>query len=157
MRGTTFDLRFQGVSYFFETQAELALGGWEVFLKLAECRIGDLLRALSMLPLPTITEMPNTPAVLLVLLPRVRSAAAQQAQAVTIVALNALQQELGAAIQVLRVDEETHPAVVRSFDGRGLPAFVLTWHGAELWREQGLPNADGIAALLLSKLTVTPM
>ena len=73
-------------------------------------------------------------------------------QAATLAALNHLQQELGTAIQVLRIDEATHPAVVRSFNGRGLPAFVLTRHGLELWRQQGLPTTDGIAALLLGKL-----
>ena len=29
---------------------------------------------------------------------------------------------------------------------------MLTWHGTELWRAQGLPDEEGIAALLLSKL-----
>ena len=100
-----------------------------------------------------ISGLPADPAVLLVLLPTAVSAAAQQAQSAIVIALGLLQQELGAAIQVLRVDEASHPAVVRSFDGRGLPAFVLTRHGVELWRQQGLPDADGIAALLLSKLS----
>lgn len=73
-------------------------------------------------------------------------------RAATLAALQKLQQELGTAIQVLRIDEATHPAVVRSFNERGLPAFVLARHGTELWRQQGLPTADGMADLLLSKL-----
>ena len=102
---------------------------------------------------PRVSGLPADPAVLLVLLPTAVSAAARQAQSAIAVALGVLQQELGAAIQVLRVDEASHPAVVRSFDGRGLPAFVLTRQGVELWRQQGLPDAEGIAALLLSKLS----
>lgn len=96
--------------------------------------------------------LPAHPAVLLVLLPTALTKAAQQLRAATLAELSRLQHELGAAIQVLQVDEATHPAVVRSFDGRGLPAFVLTRQGVELWRAQGLPDAVGIAALLLSKL-----
>lgn len=95
-------------------------------------------------------------AVLLVLLPIEVLGAAGANRTATLASLARLQLELGAAIQVLRVDEATHPSVVRSFDGRGLPAFVLTRHGVELWRQQGLPDADGIAALLLSKLKVHP-
>ncbi len=103
-----------------------------------------------------VSGLPADPAVLLVLLPTAVLGAAEPGRTATLAALNRLQQELGAAIQVLRVDEATHPAVVRSFDGRGLPAFVLTRHGVELWRQQGLPDADGIAALLLSKLKNFP-
>ncbi len=103
-------------------------------------------------PLPLFAR-PADPAVLLVLLPAASSGAAQ---ALTLAALDELQGQLGAAIQVLPVDEGTHPAVVRSFDGRGVPAWVLTRHGRELWHEQGLPNGEGIVALLLSKLTAPP-
>ena len=95
---------------------------------------------------------PPAPAVLLVLLPVAVSDAARAGRATVLAGLSRLQRQLGAAIQVLRVDEATYPAVVHSFDGEGLPAFVLTWHGTELWRAQGLPDGEGIAALLLSKL-----
>jgi hypothetical protein len=94
-------------------------------------------------------------AVLLVLLPRVGMDKAEQtpvARADTLVLLSELQQSLGAAIRVLRIDEASHPAVVHSFDGRSLPAFVLIRDGAELWRQQGLPQGKQMAALLLSKL-----
>ena len=95
---------------------------------------------------------PPAPAVLLVLLPVAVSDAARAGRATVLAGLSRLQRQLGAAIQVLRVDEATHPAVVHSFDVGGLPAFVLTWHGTELWRAQGLPEEEGMAALLLSKL-----
>ena len=95
---------------------------------------------------------PPAPAVLLVLLPVAVSDAARAGRATVLAGLSRLQRQLGAAIQVLRVDEATHPAVVHSFDVGGLPAFVLTWHGTELWRAQGLPDEEDIAALLLSKL-----
>ena len=95
---------------------------------------------------------PPAPAVLLVLLPVAVSDAARAGRATVLAGLSRLQRQLGAAIQVLRVDEATHPAVVHSFDVGGLPAFVLTWHGTELWRAQGLPDGEGMAALLLSKL-----
>jgi hypothetical protein len=91
--------------------------------------------------------------VLLVLLPPADSAAAQ-----TFVrtALHTLQEQLGAAIRVLRVDEATHPDVVRSFHGRGLPAWVLMRHGVELWRQPGLPLGPDTIALILSKLALPP-
>ena len=56
--------------------------------------------------------------------------------------LQGLQLELGTAIRVLQVDESSHPAVVHAFDGRGVPAFVLLRDGAELWRQQGLPEGE---------------
>ena len=106
-----------------------------------------------MTPIPLIAPVPATaPAVLLVLLPTAVSGEARQGRAATLARLSQLQRELGTAIQVLRIDEASYPAVVQSFDGRGLPAFVLTRRGVELWRQQGLPDAVGIAALLLSKL-----
>ncbi len=89
--------------------------------------------------------------VLLVLLPPAHSEAAQ---ALTRAALHSFQQQLGAAIRVLRVDEATHPAVVHSFDGHGLPAWVLMRHGVELWRQAGLPGGAATVALIMSKLAV---
>lgn len=93
-----------------------------------------------------------SPAVLLVLLPATVSVAERVGRAAVLTGLSRLQRQLGEAIQVMRVDEEFYPAVVHSFAGGKLPAFVLTWHGSELWRAQGLPDSEGIADLLLSKL-----
>jgi hypothetical protein len=87
--------------------------------------------------------------VLLVLLP---PAASTASQLTTRAALHTLQQQLGAAIRVLRVDEATHPDVVRSFDGQGLPAWVLMRHGVELCRQPGMPAGAATVALILSKL-----
>ena len=90
--------------------------------------------------------------VLLVLLPSVAADTAIQAWTVTTAMLNALQARLGTAVRVMRIDQASHPAVVRSFDGRGLPAFVLLERGIEVWRQQGLPDGESIVLQLLSKL-----
>ncbi|MBT9394998.1 thioredoxin [Hymenobacter sp. NST-14] len=64
-------------------------------------------------------------------------------------ALGQLQHQLGPQVQVLRIDEATHPAVVRSFGTTELPACVLLRDGVELWRHQGLPNdATSLGSLL---------
>ena len=92
---------------------------------------------------------------LLVLLPTVGPGIKQEtllARNATNVLLNRLQGQLGSAIRILKIDEASHPGVVRAFDGRGVPAFVLLQDGAELWRQQGLPEGEPMAALLLSKL-----
>lgn len=86
------------------------------------------------------TAPPDAP-VLLVLLPLGAGAAATAA-------LAAVQQQLGAAVRVLAIDEATHPAVVRSFGPPALPACVLVRQGVELWRQPGLPAADAVAGLL---------
>ena len=97
-------------------------------------------------PLPS-DEAP----VLLVLLPTVPPGFAAQAWTVTTAMLNLLQTRLGTAIRVIRIDAASHPAVVRSFYGQDLPAFVLLKHGIEVWRQQGLPEGESIAAELLNK------
>ena len=97
--------------------------------------------------------LPPPPAArLLVLLPPALTVSDRQKRAATLAALSALQRQLGADIRVLRIDEASHPAVVHSFDGQGLPAFVLIREGVELWRQQGLPEGEGMAAQLLGKL-----
>ena len=105
-----------------------------------------------MLVPPQTALYPVEAAVLLVLLPLLASPADEQQRADKLAGLDALQQMLGAAIRVLRVDEATHPNVVRSFSKAGSPAFVLLRHGVELWRHQGLPGGEVMARLLLSKL-----
>ncbi|SDY59844.1 thioredoxin family protein [Hymenobacter psychrophilus] len=109
-----------------------------------------------MFPFTILPLLPAHPAMLLVLLPTVGPGALEAtplARSNTNQLLRNLQLELGAAIRVLKVDEGTHPAVVQAFDGRGVPAFVLLRDGEELWRQQGLPEGEPMAALLLSKLT----
>ena len=98
------------------------------------------------------SSLPPPAARLLVLLPLALTHTARRERAATLAALSALQRQLGADIRVLRIDEASHPAVVHSFDGQGLPAFVLIREGVELWRQQGLPEGEGMAAQLLGKL-----
>ena len=110
-----------------------------------------------MFPSAILPLLPAHPAMLLVLLPTVGAGVEQESPLVrsaTNLLLKGLQLKLGTAIRVLKVDEATHPGVVRAFDGRGVPAFVLLRDGAELWRQQGLPEGEPMAALLLSKLAV---
>lgn len=104
-----------------------------------------------LLTLPSVAGSPPEAAVLLVLLPPAPLGAVQVA---TCAALHTLQQQLGAAIRVLRVDEDAHPAVVRSFDGQGLPAWVLMRHGVELWQQPGMPGSAATVALIMSKLAL---
>ncbi|MDJ0366529.1 thioredoxin family protein [Hymenobacter sp. H14-R3] len=99
--------------------------------------------------------LPAHPATLLVLLPTVGPGTQQESQlgrTTTNLLLNALQHRLGSAIHVLRVDEDSHQAVVHAFGGQGVPAFVLLRDGRELYRQQGLPEGEPLVALLLSKL-----
>ena len=114
-----------------------------------------------MFPTTILPLLPAHPAMLLVLLPTVGPGAKQEAplaRTATNLLLKGLQAQLGTAIRILKVDEGTHPGVVRAFDGRGVPAFVLLRDGEELWRQQGLPTGEPMAALLLSKLKVaTPL
>lgn len=99
--------------------------------------------------MPYSTSLPAPPegAVLLVLLPLAPSGLAPT-EAHTAAALCALQQRLGPSVRVLKIDAASHPAVVRSFGPPALPACVLVRQGVELWRQQGLPEATAVAALL---------
>ncbi|MFD2787440.1 thioredoxin family protein [Hymenobacter rubripertinctus] len=108
-----------------------------------------------MFPTAILPLLPAHAAVLLVLLPTVGPGSRQEsllARTATNLLLQDLQRQLGTAIHVLKVDEGSHPAVVHAFDGRGVPAFVLLRDGAELWRQQGLPEGEPMVALLLRKL-----
>jgi hypothetical protein len=91
-------------------------------------------------------------AMLLVLLPPVT---ARQAPLQTriVATVRTLQDQLGSAIRVLAIDEALHPAVVQSFAPAELPACVLVRKGVELWRYNGLPDADGLASVLLDKIS----
>ncbi|MDB5271299.1 MAG: hypothetical protein JWP58_4339 [Hymenobacter sp.] len=95
-------------------------------------------------------------AVLLVLLRVPVAGVGRAGGAVSPAALDALQQQLGAAVRVLRIDASTHPLVVSSFHATDLPCFVLVRHGIELWRACGLPDLATIGPLLLGKLEPIP-
>lgn len=99
------------------------------------------------------SALPPDAAVLLVLLPAPAPGAGRPGSLVSGAALAALQQQLGAAVRVLRIDASTHPSVVSSFHATDLPCFVLVRHGIELWRECGLPDAATLAPLLLGLLS----
>ncbi|SHL18208.1 hypothetical protein [Hymenobacter psychrotolerans] len=86
---------------------------------------------------PSSLQAPE-PAVLLVLLPLAAGANMPAFMA----SLALLQQQLGASVRLLKIDEATHPTVVHSFQTTELPAFVLVRHGVELWRRQGLPEGE---------------
>ena len=85
------------------------------------------------------------PAVLLVLVP-----AGRAGRLPTPAQLDDLQRRLGPAVRVLRIDEATHAAVVRSFAVAQLPACVLVREGIELWRQPGWPETDSLVAALLA-------
>lgn len=85
------------------------------------------------------------PAVLLVLVP-----AGRADQLPTTAQLDDLQHRLGPTVRVLRIDEATHAAVVRSFAVAQLPACVLVREGIELWRQPGWPESDTLVAALLT-------
>ena len=105
------------------------------------------------MPSPSAPPAPSVDAVvLLVLLPDgVVGVGARKPP--SFAGLPALQHQLGTAIRVLIITETSHSAVVHSFHATDLPAFVLMRQGVELWRQRGLPEGDGIAVLLLSKLS----
>jgi len=108
-----------------------------------------------MLPSAILPLLPAHPATLLVLLPTVGTGPEQETPSSRMAKnsmLRDLQLLVGAAIRVLQVDEDSYPGVVRAFDGQGVPAFVLLRDGVELYRQQGLPEGEPMAALLLSKL-----
>jgi len=87
-------------------------------------------------------------AVLLVLLPPALGGEALP-KAQTSASLRNLQGRLGPSIRVLPVDEDSHPAVVRSFGTPELPACVLVRQGVELWRHQGLLEDESSVLNLL--------
>ena len=79
---------------------------------------------------------------------------ANRPQRVELTALaNAIQTQLGSLIRVLRVDEISHPDVVKSFAITQLPAFVLLRRGVELWRQQGLTDEAALVGLIRKLVT----
>ncbi|MDU0372048.1 thioredoxin [Hymenobacter endophyticus] len=107
-----------------------------------------------MAPVSSLPAPPPAPAVLLILLPPAALGDALPT-ALTSAALRALQSRLGPAIRVLKVDEASHPAVVRSFGTPALPACVLVRQGVELWRHEGLPEDEAQVTHLLEAAGTT--
>lgn len=91
-------------------------------------------------------------AVLLVLLPAVATDSDARIRNDTIDKLGALQQQLASTVRLLKIDEDTHPLVVRSFQAEPLPTFILVQQGVEVWREQIMFEDELFPAFLLQKL-----
>ncbi|WP_461093873.1 thioredoxin domain-containing protein [Spirosoma gilvum] len=57
-------------------------------------------------------------------------------------------------IQIMYIDDVTHPEVVRSFGFTTLPAFVLLQQGFELWRYAGPIDNSSLSLQLSQQLIV---
>lgn len=86
--------------------------------------------------------VPASSAVLLLFMPLDR----QQRSALSVLA-DSLQKRLNGSVRVLKIDEATHPEVVRSFDIGQIPALVLVRQGVELWRQEGLTDPNLLATV----------
>ncbi|WP_338874648.1 thioredoxin family protein [Spirosoma sp. SC4-14] len=92
--------------------------------------------------------VPARTAVLLVFLPSAasRDTIGQRLSLTKLV--GSWQQELGHTVRVLKIDENVHPDVVRSFDVQQFPAVVLVQQGVELWRQEGITTAEAERTLM---------
>lgn len=103
-------------------------------------------------------DLPNpillTPqsAVLLIFMPH---KGADRRQQVLLTALaDTLKEQFDGLLRVLRIDEATHPDVVRSFAITQTPAFVLVQKGIELWRHEGMADESTLMLPLRRLLPV---
>lgn len=103
-------------------------------------------------PLPSFADDLSVAATLLVMVPPAAPRVTPGRLCFTAAEQTRLQHQLGAAVQVLRIDQAEYPAVVRSFAPLQLPACVLVWRGLELWRQEGLPEPDQLAPVVLSRI-----
>ena len=90
--------------------------------------------------------IPAYSAVLLIFMPLERADGQQRAALIALA--DSLQENLGGLLRVLRINEATHPDVVRSFAITQTPAFVLVRRGVELWRQEGMPDKVAIELLI---------
>ncbi|AUD04269.1 thioredoxin domain-containing protein [Spirosoma pollinicola] len=63
--------------------------------------------------------------------------------------VDTLQQYLGEAIKILKIDETLHPDVVQSFSVDKFPTYILVQQGIELWRHEGPSDEVNPEALSL--------
>ncbi|GAB2583646.1 thioredoxin domain-containing protein [Spirosoma areae] len=102
-------------------------------------------------------DLPNpillTPqsAVLLIFMPHKWADHRQQASLTALA--DSLKVQFGGLLRVLRIDEATHPDVVRSFAIIQTPAFVLVRRGIELWRHEGMADESTFMLLIERLLT----
>jgi thioredoxin-like negative regulator of GroEL len=94
--------------------------------------------------------IPAKSAVMLVFLPPASSPDLLQQRTILSQLIEALQQQFDGRVRLLKIDETTHPEVVRSFSVNAFPTFVLVQQGVELWRQEGL-SPDEHTSLLLSE------
>lgn len=50
---------------------------------------------------------------------------------------DALKDHFGDTLHILKIDQDTHPEMIHTFDIAQLPTFVLIRQGSELWRHEG--------------------
>lgn len=90
--------------------------------------------------------VPANTAVLLLFLPPIRAVARQGNELIALA--QTLQGRFANQLRVLRLDEVTHPEVVRSFNITRTPTFVLVRQGVERWRHEGQLAEQQLLAML---------
>ncbi|WP_461089640.1 thioredoxin domain-containing protein [Spirosoma gilvum] len=70
--------------------------------------------------------------------------------------LDTLRSVLRPQVQIMQVNESSHPEIVRSFGITSLPAFVLLKRGLELWRYTGPIDNSDLFNQLHTQLIETP-
>ena len=92
----------------------------------------------------------RSPVLLIFFMPSVLT---NQPERASLLALaDALQVQLSGLVRVLRIDEDIHSDVARSFAITKTPAFVLVRRGVELWRQEGISDEDTLVGLIKGML-----
>jgi thioredoxin 1 len=66
--------------------------------------------------------------------------------------LDALKEEMGDKVRVLKIDVDKNPAVADQFKIRGVPTFMLFKSGKTLWRQSGGMDLKTLKGNLLPHL-----
>ncbi|SOD93382.1 thioredoxin family protein [Spirosoma fluviale] len=99
---------------------------------------------------PTPILIPARSAVLLFFIPSERADRQKRASYITLA--DSLQNLLGEAVRILKIDELSHPEVVQSFGITQTPSFVLVRQGTEIWRQVGLVSDKGMVSAVAKHL-----
>ncbi|MCX6217215.1 thioredoxin family protein [Spirosoma sp.] len=99
---------------------------------------------------PNPIRIPDRSAVLLFFMPSEK--ADRQRRASFVALADSLQHTLGDTVRILKIDELSHPEVVRSFGITQTPAFVLVRQGLEIWRQIGLASDKGMISTVAKHL-----
>ncbi|GAB3020724.1 thioredoxin family protein [Spirosoma pulveris] len=94
--------------------------------------------------------IPARSAVLLFFMPSEKADRHRRASFITLA--ESLQNLLGEAVRILKIDELSHPEVVQSFGITQTPAFVLVRQGIEIWRQVGLASDKGMVSTVAEHL-----